>query len=139
MKNLKNISLATIAGATILVSSSGCGKYEDGPGFTLLTKKSRVVGDWDVKSVGSTVLGSEYGINMNFEKSGSMSYNYTYSGIVQEVYAGTWDFASDKENLIITLDGEATVFEIKRLTNKELWLDDDITATDGEIWKLEAK
>ena len=46
---------------------------------------------------------------------------------------------SDKENLVITLDGEATVFEIKRLTNKELWLDDDITAADGEIWKLEAK
>ncbi len=139
MKNLKNISFATIAGATILASSSGCGKYEDGPGFTLLTKKSRVVGDWDVKSVGSTVLGSEYGINMNFEKSGSMSYNYTYSGIVQEVYAGTWDFASDKENLMVTLDGEATVFEIKRLTNNEMWLDDDISAADGEIWKLESK
>jgi hypothetical protein len=139
MKNLKNISFATIAGATILVSSSGCGKYEDGPGFTLLTKKSRVVGDWEVKSIGSTVLSSEYGINMNFEKSGSMSFNYTYSGIVQEVYAGTWDFASDKENLMITLDGEATVFEIKRLTNNEMWLDDDISAADGDIWKLESK
>lgn len=139
MKNLKNISFATIAGATILVSSSGCGKYEDGPGFTLLSKKARVVGDWEVKSVGSTVLSSEYGINMSFEKSGSMSYSYSYSGIVQEIYAGTWDFASDKENLMITLDGETTQFEIKRLTNKEMWLDDDISALDGDIWKLEAK
>jgi hypothetical protein len=48
-------------------------------------------------------------------------------------------FASDKENLILNIDGDATVFEIKRLTNKELWLDDDVTAADGEIWKLEAK
>ena len=76
---------------------------------------------------------------MSFEKNGTMLFTYSYTGSANETYAGTWDFASDKENLIITLDGEATVFEIKRLTNKELWLDDDITATDGEIWKLEAK
>lgn len=139
MKNLKSISFATIAGATILVSSSGCGKYEDGPGFTLLSKKARVIGDWEVKSIDSTVLSFEYGINMSFEKSGSMSYSYSYSGIVQEIYAGTWDFASDKENLMITLDGETIQFEIKRLTNKEMWLDDDISALDGDIWKLEAK
>lgn len=98
-----------------------------------------MVGDWEIKSVGSTVLSSEYGINMSFEKSGSMSYSSSYSGIVQEIYAGTWDFASDKENLMITLDGETTQFEIKRLTNKEMWLDDDISALDGDIWKLEAK
>jgi len=29
--------------------------------------------------------------------------------------------------------------EIKRLTNKELWLDDDYTDADGDIWKLEAQ
>jgi len=68
-----------------------------------------------------------------------MLFTYSYSGSGNETYAGSWDFASDKENLIFTLDGEATAFEIKRLTNKELWLDDDITAADGEIWKLEAK
>ncbi len=139
MKNLKKISYVTVAGASILVSSSGCGKYEDGPGFSLLTKKSRIVGDWEVKSLGSTVLNAEYGIDMSFEKNGSMLFTYSYSGSGNETYTGSWDFASDKENLVITLDGEATVFEIKRLTNKELWLDDDITAADGEIWKLEAK
>ena len=75
---------------------------------------------------------------MSFEKSGSMSFSYVYSG-GNETYAGTWDFAYDKENLMITLDGEATVFEIKRLTNNEMWLDDDISAADGDIWKLESK
>lgn len=139
MKNLKDISLATIAGATILVSSSSCSKYEDGPGFSLLSKKSRIVGDWEVKSQGSTVLNSDYSIEMSFDKNGSMLFTYSYSGSGSETYAGSWDFASDKENLVLTLDGESTVFEIKRLTNKELWLDDDITSADGEIWKLESK
>jgi hypothetical protein len=139
MKNIKNITYFTVAGASIIATSSSCGKYEDGPGFSLLSKKSRIVGDWEVKSLGSTILNTGYGIDMSFEKNGSMLFTYSYAGSGNETYAGSWDFASDKENLIITLDGEATVFEIKRLTNKELWIDDDITAADGEIWKLEAK
>jgi hypothetical protein len=139
MKNLKKITYVTIAGASILATSSSCGKYEDGPGFSLLSKKSRIVGDWEVKSLGSTVLNAEYGIDMSFEKNGSMLFTYTYVGSGNETYTGSWDFASDKENLILNIDGDATVFEIKRLTNKELWLDDDVTAADGEIWKLEAK
>jgi hypothetical protein len=59
------------------------------------------------------------------------SYSYTYTG--------TWDFNDDKTQLIWTTPSYTTSYEIKRLTNKELWLDDDITATDGDIYKLETK
>ena len=66
------------------------------------------------------------------------SYSYggnsgTYS------YAGTWDFLSDKEQLALNIDGSVQLFEIKRLKNNEMWLDDDISALDGDIWKLESK
>ena len=141
MKNFKNLTYLTLAGVTAIGVSS-CGKYEDGPGFSLLSKKSRVVGDWEVKSIGSEVFGSEYSVDLSFEKSGSLMFTYSYSnhGISESyTYAGSWDFASDKEQLSMNIDGDIQLFEIKRLTNKEMWLDDDITSLDGDIWKLESK
>ena len=138
MNNSKKITFVALAGATALGLNS-CGKYEDGPNFSLLTKKARVAGDWDVKSMGSEVLTAEYGISFNFEKDGSMKYNYTANGTVQDSYSGSWDFTSDKEELVLTVDGESIVFDIKRLTNSEMWLDDDASDADGNLWKLEAK
>ena len=66
--------------------------------------------------------------------------SYSYQGVSESYsYAGSWDFASDKEQLSLIVDGSVELFEIKRLTNNEMWLDDDITALDGDIWKLESK
>lgn len=141
MKNLKNLTYVTIAGATTM-GITGCGKYEDGPNISLLTKKSRVVGDWKVNSIGSQVMGTSYSIDMSFEKSGGLTVTsaYSYGGYSGNYsYAGSWDFASDKEQLSLNVDGSIQLFEIKRLTNKEMWLDDDISSLDGDIWKLEAK
>jgi hypothetical protein len=141
MKNLKKLTYLTLAGATTLGVSS-CGKYEDGPGFSLRTKKSRVDGEWNVKSIGSTVMGNQYTINMSFDKSGSLivTQTYSYQGYTDSyTYAGSWDFASDKEQIMLNIDGSVQLMEIKRLTNDEMWLDDDITSVDGDIWKLEAK
>lgn len=141
MKNFKNLTYLTLAGVTAIGVSS-CGKYEDGPGFSLLSKKSRVVGDWEVKSIGADVYGTDYSVNMSFEKSGDLlvTSSYSYQGSSQSYsYAGSWDFASDKEQLSLIVDGSVQLFEIKRLTNNEMWLDDDITALDGDIWKLESK
>jgi hypothetical protein len=141
MKNLKKITYLTIASAATFGVSS-CGKYEDGPGFSIRTKKARVNGDWNVKSIGSTVIGSPYTMNMSFDKNGSviLTQTYTYAGSTDTYsYAGTWAFASDKEEFMLNIDGSVQLFEIKRLTNNEMWLDDDITSTDGDIWKLESK
>jgi hypothetical protein len=143
MKNFKNLTYLTLAGTTAIGISS-CGKYEDGPNFSLRSKKARVVGDWNVKTIGSTLLDDNYGttVNMEFDKNGSFTqtinysygtYNYSYS------YAGDWDFSSNKEHLLITADGNTDTLEIKRLTNNEMWLDDDYTDADGDIWKLEAQ
>jgi hypothetical protein len=141
MKNFKNLTYVTLAGVAAMGVSS-CGKYEDGPGFSLLSKKARVVGDWEVKSIGADVFGSEYSVDLSFEKNGSLmfTYSYNYQGVSESYsYAGSWDFASDKEQLSMIVDGNVELFEIKRLTNKEMWLDDDITSLDGDIWKLESK
>ena len=92
-----------------------------------------------VQDIGGVQYG--YTINMEFDKNGSViqTYNYTYGSYSASYsYAGDWDFSSNKEYLILTMDGYSDTLEIKRLTNKEMWLDDDYTEVDGEITKLEA-
>ena len=141
MSKLKNLSYLTVLGAASL-TTVGCNKYEDGPKFSLRTKKARIVGEWNVESIGSQVLGSTYSINVDFEKSGNLKVttSYSYLGNTQSYsYAGSWEFASDKEEIRLNIDGDIEVFEIKRLTNKEVWLDEDESSLDGDIWKFEAK
>ena len=144
MNNQKKKILAA-AGVTAVVVSS-CGKYEDGPNFSLLSKKSRVVGTWDMKSL----TDSQTGVTDNFCQNGAYCVEITMDkdnkltqkisdGSYSYTYTGTWDFNDDKTQLIWTTPSYTTSYEIKRLTNKELWLDDDITATDGDIYKLETK
>lgn len=144
MNNQKKKILAA-AGVTAVVVS-GCGKYEDGPNFSLLSKKSRVVGTWDMK----TLTDSQTGATDNFCQNGAYCVEITMDkdnkltqkisdGSYSYTYTGTWDFNDDKTQLIWTTPSYTTSYEIKRLTNKELWLDDDITSTDGDIYKLETK
>jgi hypothetical protein len=144
MNNQKKKILAA-AGVTAVVVS-GCGKYEDGPNFSLLSKKSRVVGTWDMKSL----TDSQTGVTDNFCQNGAYCVEITMDkdnkltqkisdGSYSYTYTGTWDFNDDKTQLIWTTPSYTTSYEIKRLTNKELWLDDDITSTDGDIYKLETK
>jgi hypothetical protein len=147
MNNQKKKIIAA-AGVTAMVVA-GCGKYEDGPGFSLMSKKSRMVGTWDLVSATSPSTGEVYNYCQNgaecaeitMNKDNTMTFKVSYQGSSQSYsYAGTWDFNEDKSQLNWTDEGGAvTSFEIKRLTNKELWLDDDITSVDGDILKLEAK
>ena len=137
MKKVKQISYVVAAGATAMTLNS-CNKYDDGPGMSLMTKKSRVAGEWEVKSIDGETMTQGYTVNMEFEKNGIMTYSYTL-GSTSYTYAGTWDFASDKENLVMIVDGGSQVYEIKKLENKEMWLDDDASSAVGQIWKLESK
>jgi hypothetical protein len=145
MNNQKKKILA-VAGVTAVVVA-GCGKYDDGPGFSLMSKKSRMVGTWDVVSSTDSQTGEVYNycsntnycIEITLDKDNKLTQKFTYSSGQSQTYSGTWDFSDDKSQLILTQGGYSTSYEIKRLTNKELWLDDDITSVDGDILKLEAK
>jgi hypothetical protein len=144
MKNKKKIAYASLAGVAAL-SVTSCGKYEDGPKFSLLSKKSRMVGTWDVISNTDSQTGAtenycqngNYCIEITMDKDNKLTQNLS-DGSYSYTYSGTWDFNSDKSELLWTIGGYTQKYEIKRLTNKELWLDDNITSADGDILKLEA-
>jgi len=138
MKNVKLlVAVALLGTATLTVTS--CGKYDEGPGFTLLTKKARLTGEWDFKeyvdgSSGVSQADSDDDY-ITIEKDGTYSYT---SG--STTTSGTWDFASDKERLKVSYTVGSTTYSsesiILRLTNKELWLKDP---DSGDISKMEKK
>ncbi|MDR0803177.1 hypothetical protein [Fluviicola sp.] len=109
-----------------------CNKYPDGPAFSLLTKKSRLEGKWDLKQTdhadGTTTI-DPYKYVLEIKKGN----NYTYSmgNISAE---GTWKFSGDKEHITFTGSGISGTFLIRRLKNKFLWIQNE---NSQDIFKYE--
>ena len=130
MKNTKNYLFLSIA-VIISLAITSCGKYEDGPGFSLLSKTARMTNKWELKSVdGETIPAGE--IVLDLKKDGSMSINE--DGYIID---GSWEFSSDKEDLRLSIFGDEVDLKIRRLTNKELWLENELE--DNELSKFEAQ
>jgi len=133
MKN-KITGYTSIVGAVGL-SLTGCGKYDDGPRFSLLTKKARLVGEWEAVQMGNQIMPQNgYGVEWEFEKDGDFEFKYSY-GTYSYSYAGDWEFSTDKEEIELEIGGYIQDWEIKRLTNKELWLEDP----SNQEWRFESK
>ncbi len=104
------------------VSFFSCGKYEDGPAVSLLTKKQRLDGEW------SLVLVLNNGVDVTtfyptdhgyiFDKNGS--YKKISNGVET---TGTWEFNSDKTEILVTAENspDADAYEVLRLKNKHFW------------------
>ena len=113
--------------ALMAVAVTSCSKYEEGPKFTLLSKKARITGEWTLSSIevnGTAQDISGYTVNVTIDKDGSYTYKWSSGGFSVEE-TGTWKFSDDKVDLILTdADGDVTTSEIVRLANDELKLKD---------------
>ncbi|MFZ9631830.1 MAG: hypothetical protein ACO3AQ_07325 [Bacteroidia bacterium] len=120
MKKLINFTLM-IAVCTI-ISLSGCKKYEDGPGLSLSSKKSRVAATWEFKKVKlSSVDVTSNFLDYTWEMKKDGQFNVVSSGYIDH---GKWDFALDKEAIDFRYDdGTIERYDIKRLTAKDLWME----------------
>ena len=86
---------------------------------------------WELKSVdGETIPAGE--IVLDLKKDGSMSINE--DGYIID---GSWEFSNDKEDLRLSIFGDEVDLKIRRLTNKELWLENELE--DNELSKFEAQ
>ena len=135
------ISSKTILASSLLTAvsvSPSCGKYDDGPGFSLASKKSRLTGTWELdklkRSNGSLENLNVLSIDIEFEKDGdyniktTRSYTNSFGNIDRYTYfdSGEWEFSSDKEELEFDpSDSGDYEWEIDRLTNKQLWIEDE--------------
>ena len=130
MKKTKNYLFLSIA-VIISLAITSCGKYEDGPGFSLLTKTARMTNKWELKSVDGEIIPAGE-IVWEFKKDGEAT--ISYGGLGTET--GTWEFSDDKEDLSLTVSGSTTNLKIRRLTNKELWVEEPAGL---ELAKFEAQ
>ena len=130
---MKQNNLLFLAATLVTVLNfQSCSKYEDNPAFSLSSKKSRLVGEWEVVRVdgqsSSQYFGPGYTWTFEFENDGDFEYGYTYTDGVYTYsysYSGEWEWENNKEEIEVELYGTIMDFKIKKLTNKELKLEYD--------------
>lgn len=133
MKTFK-ITLSAIILSLSLPLVQSCNKYPDGPKFTVLTKKERMQGQWDLQETdhaNGTVTYDGYKDIMELTE--DFDYSYTSGNITIN---GEWDFVSDKEKVIFKIGNVNLTYKIMRLKSKELWLQDESTM---DVMKYENK
>jgi len=113
--------------------TSSCGKYEDGPTFSLLSKKSRIANTWKIDKVfiddvDRTSIYTEYMKTYKLEltKDGTIS-ETTTTTLGTATVKGTWALTSSDENLVFTMPGLNIINKILKLKSGEMWLQ----KTDG--------
>jgi hypothetical protein len=121
----KYILAGAIALFSVAVLTTSCNKYEEGPSFSLLTKKQRLTGEWtleayisdgqDITSSVQAAWGPAAWIIQKDER-------YSITGSFNE--HGDWELTGDKDEMRFDPDGNdpAVSYHILRLRNKELWL-----------------
>lgn len=103
---LLRLSLFTL----IIFSLVNCGKYEEGPGFTLLPKSNRLQQKWRpiqlVESNGTINNIDSDGSYIEFIKGGTTQFYYKdiMAMIGIDGATGTWTFSDDKTQIIHTTD-----------------------------------
>jgi hypothetical protein len=130
VKNIPVKATAVLAVAAICNLTS-CKKYDEGPAFSLRTKKMRLTGEWELDKLVSSngTVSSDINVEFEFEKDGdfTMIIQYSYYGYGSYTYSykGDWEWEDSKEKIEIQIGNSITEYEIIRLTNKELILEDD--------------
>jgi len=123
----------------IFLNMTSCSTYDEGPAFSLRTKKARLTnGEWEVVKIAKESL-DDGSIVMEFEKDGDfeITVEYSYYGYYSFDYTATgeWEWEDGKEVIEIDMDGSQMEWKIKKLTNDELWFEDE----DDDLWECEKK
>lgn len=122
----------------LCISIISCKKYEDGPAFSLMSKKARVSNIWKVDTyyLNGVDKTTEYRQLITREKLVIyQSGNFEYSELSNWIwavpnYTGTWKFVNNKSDLEMTPDNIAVktkTCKILRLKNKQLWLQEQVS------------
>ena len=111
--------------STVIISA--CGKYEEGPGISFLTKKNRITNTWNLTSRttnGSTTNLSNQTWEVVIKDDDTYTSKATILGVPFFNEIGAWKFSDDKLDLLTTPASSANTvsWEIVRLKKDELKL-----------------
>ena len=118
MKNLKVSLLIALLVALILPS---CGKYEEGPSISFRSKTSRLVNDWKIDKwyegggdITQIQLANKPNFVLSITEDGQLIESYSVGSSTNSV-AKTWEFTSDKKNVVVTVGCSSLSYEILKL------------------------
>jgi len=136
-RNSINMRALLISLILVITFSPSCKKYDEGPSLSLLSKKQRLTGKWEVASF--FFNGEELQLinkeEMTVNKNGTFSRTILI-GTNSFNNDGNWAFSEDKKELILTYNSNTTEnWIIKRLSNKQLFI--EITQTTGTLIRYE--
>lgn len=117
MNQLLKTVLVSLFALGFTFTFTGCKKYEEGPGLSLRSKKSRLVNEWKLDKLISSSSSSTPEMTMDIKRDGTVTITYSSSSSERK-----WDLSSSKESLTITGTTSGTTYDIIKLKSKELWL-----------------
>jgi hypothetical protein len=146
MKKITMLAVAALMMGGIALTS--CKKYEEGPAISLLTKKMRLAGTWELESYWENGVDktTDYrqGVTSEtivYEKEGTYTISMnTIIGTYND--AGTWEFINDKleiKSQSNTAGSDPDTVIIVRLKNKEMWAKEKTPGTTEVEWHYKAK
>jgi hypothetical protein len=131
----------------ISIFCSSCRKYEEGPDISLKSKKNRLFGYWHMvkwtKNEVEQTSQLQFQHKFGFAKDGTYYYSFYDPLSAYTInFTGTWEFREQKKQLMLGLKDpingmEYQVWDIIRLTSKDLWLENVSPGLFVE-WQLKA-
>lgn len=110
---------------------SSCIKYEDGPAFSFLTKEKRLCRTWMLERIehSNGYSSDQFYFKLVFEKAKGLQIEHKINSDEIISTESNWDWHLGTYGLTLNLGSHpqglpsgSNNFEIKRLTNKELWI-----------------
>jgi hypothetical protein len=114
-----------------------CKKYDEGPSVSLLSKKARLTGEWEVARfyLNEEQIQLTNKEEMTVNKNGTLSKS-TLIGTNTYNSDGNWAFSDDKLSLLVTYSATSSeTWSIKKLSNKQLFV--EITQPNGSVARYE--
>ena len=129
---MRKLSIAFII---FLIFDTGCKKYPDGPGLSLISKTERLSNSWKISQVLENDIDktSDYQFaftdyNLIIKNNGDYTINYKALGILSVNESGKWTFNDDKTKVILdpsSNNNPNNELKILKLMEEELWLLDE--------------
>ncbi len=128
---MNTLSTASILAIITLGSlSTGCGKYDDGPEFSLRSRKERVANTWRVEKAMNgtddvTSAFSQYELKLTKDGDATLTANYALGDLTFEyATSGTWELTNSDEDLKLDFENDDAdeTYTILRLKEEELWV-----------------
>ncbi|MCC7301610.1 MAG: hypothetical protein IT233_03115 [Bacteroidia bacterium] len=137
---MRTLSLSMLL--VLLISFPACKKYEDGPLFSLRSKKERIANDWKISGYWengvnkltdfqNTFQGAKYSLT----KSENFVFTYKLLGLIDVEQSGTWHLSGDKDAILFNQTAPTAdnwSLTILRLKERELWLQETDSGTVKE-------